>query len=141
MRVAIVFKHSLYLWEPSALSPNNSSKALSWSVIKPYICRSNVGGINELKERKRKFQLQHKFLRMDLKELIVFENRKLVERMRTIYTYVHIYTWLSIAKYSKFICKCKTIRRKTPRIRKISPRQTKLQQNIYSYLGPTVLSK
>jgi hypothetical protein len=33
--VAIVLRHALYLCEPSASSLNNSSKALSWSVMKP----------------------------------------------------------------------------------------------------------
>jgi hypothetical protein len=35
IRVAIVFRQALYLWDPSAFSLKSSSNALSWSVMKP----------------------------------------------------------------------------------------------------------
>jgi hypothetical protein len=35
IRVAIVFRQALYLWDPSAFSLKSSSNALSWSVVKP----------------------------------------------------------------------------------------------------------
>lgn len=37
IRVAIMLRQELYLSEPSAFSLNSSSRALSWSVVKPCI--------------------------------------------------------------------------------------------------------